>query len=551
MIYGYLHQGVSAIVPFVVLLGLLIFVHELGHFLVAKYFGVRVEVFSLGFGKKIFQFKRGDTIYCLSLIPLGGYVKMFGDEQGLELPEAEKKHSFLHKPVGQRIGVVLAGPLMNFFFAVLIFFVVALLGEDVKAPVVGDVSADSEAYKVGFRSGDKILKAGSEAVRSWDEVQDQLNAAEGSEIQLDIQREVGGQSESLKAKTTLKTNPNILSSESHIGEIPGLTTVSKQSVVGVRSLSLAEKSGLRTGDRIVMANGHPIQYFREIENVLISQSGEVIALEVERFDFEETKTEKLKIELRQSRFSSIQGLGIESPELYLAKVVDGTPAALAGLQTGDRVTKVNGNTPARWEDVLTAVKSFSGEGTLAFEIDRGGQTKAFQIAPKMTSQMNAQGGEEKRYTIGIIPHIMLAAPVLTKMKSSGPIDALQRGVQKTVDVTVMTVMSFVRLIQNKISPKNIGGVISIGQAASETYRIGITQFLQMMAVISINLFILNLLPIPVLDGGHLVFYTIEAIRGSPVALRKMEIAQQMGLVVLVSLMVFALFNDFSRLLGAW
>jgi regulator of sigma E protease len=551
MIYGYLHQGLSAIVPFVVLLGLLIFVHELGHFLVAKYFGVRVEVFSLGFGKKIFQFKRGDTVYCLSLIPLGGYVKMFGDEQGVELPEAEKKYSFLHKPVGQRIGVVLAGPLMNFFFAILIFFVVALLGEDLRAPVVGDVSGDSVAYQAGFRSGDTILKAGAKTVRSWDEVQDRLTAAEGSEIQVDIRREVGGQTETLRAKTLLKDNPNILSAESHVGEIPGLSTASKQSVVGIVPLSFADKNGLKTGDRIVMINGHPIKYFREIENVMISQAGEAISLDIERYDFEETKVEKIKINLPYSRFSSLEGLGIESSELYLAKVVEGTPAAQAGLQNGDRVVRVNGSTPEKWEDVLATVKSFSGEGKLSFDINRAGTTKTFEIAPQMTSQMNSQGGEEKRYTIGIIPHIMIAAPVVAKIKASGPIEALQRGVRKTVDVTVMTVLSFVRLVQNKISPKNIGGVISIGQAASETFKIGISHFLQMMAVISINLFILNLLPIPVLDGGHLLFYSIEALRGSPIGLRKMEIAQQMGLVVLVSLMVFALFNDFSRLLGTW
>jgi regulator of sigma E protease len=207
--------------------------------------------------------------------------------------------------------------------------------------------------------------------------------------------------------------------------------------------------------------------------------------------------------------------------------------------------------PSKWEDVLNTVKTYSGEGSLAIEINRKGESKTFQIVPKMTAQMNSQGGEEKRYTIGIIPHILLAAPIMTKVKADGVLSALSRGVQKTSEVTVMTVLSFLRLIQNKISPKNIGGVISIGQAASETFKIGFTHFLQMMAVISINLFILNLLPIPVLDGGHLLFYTIEALKGAPVSMKKMEIAQQIGLVVLMSLMVFALFNDFSRLLGVW
>lgn len=551
ILLGYLHQGFSAIAPFVILLGLLIFVHELGHFSVAKFFGVRVEVFSLGFGKKIFQFKRGDTVYCLSLIPLGGYVKMFGDEQGKEIAESDKKFSFLHKPVSQRIGIVLAGPMMNFFFAILIFMFVALIGEDLRGPVVGDISSSSLAFNSGFRSGDTIIRAGSSSVKSWEDFQEALNSSKGTELQVEVEREVGQQREVLKAKATLKQNPNILSIDSHVGEIEGLTTNSKQSVVGVRSLSLADKAGLKTGDRITAINQIKVKHFREIENVLVSQTGQDIKIDVERSNFDESKTEKISVTLDHPKFSSMAGLGFDSSDLYLAKIIEGTPAALAGLKEGDRITKVGALEIKKWDDVLGQVKSFSGEGSLKFEVDRLGKLQTFEIVPKMTAQMNSQGGEEKRFTIGIIPHIMVAEPVLVKVKAEGLLAASQRGFQKTYDITVMTVLSFLRLIENKISPKNIGGVISIGQAASETFKIGISHFLQMMGVISINLFILNLLPIPVLDGGHLLFYSIEALKGAPVSMKKMEIAQQFGLVLLMSLMVFALFNDFSRLIGNW
>jgi regulator of sigma E protease len=156
-IFGFLGTGASAILPFIVLLGLLIFVHEMGHFLVAKFFGVRVEVFSLGFGKKILKYKKGDTTYCLSLIPLGGYVKMFGDDPNAPIAPEEQKYSFTHKPVSQRIGVVIAGPLMNFFFAILVLFVVALIGQNGRAPIIGDVIPGTSAYESGFRSGDQIL----------------------------------------------------------------------------------------------------------------------------------------------------------------------------------------------------------------------------------------------------------------------------------------------------------------------------------------------------------------------------------------------------------
>lgn len=165
-LFAFLQNSVAYLVPMIVLLGLLIFVHELGHFLVAKYYKVRVEVFSLGFGPKIFKFKRGDTTYAISAIPLGGYVKMFGDDPTADVPDEQKSVSFTHKPVGQRIAVVLAGPLMNFGFAVLIFAVVALIGERTLAPKLGDIDPKSDAYAAGFRSGDVIKKIDGETRHS-------------------------------------------------------------------------------------------------------------------------------------------------------------------------------------------------------------------------------------------------------------------------------------------------------------------------------------------------------------------------------------------------
>jgi regulator of sigma E protease len=237
--------------------------------------------------------------------------------------------------------------------------------------------------------------------------------------------------------------------------------------------------------------------------------------------------------------------------LYLAKILDASPAQAAGMKAGDKVISVNGTAPQKWEDILEAVKSYQGEKPLPFEVERGNTVSKIEITPRMTSQMTSQGGEEKRFTVGIVPWALPAPPEMTLIKAQNGGAAFLRGIEKTNEITKMTVLSFVRLLQAKISPKNIGGVISIGQAASETFKLGMSQFLQMMAVISVNLFILNLLPVPVLDGGHLIFYLIEAVKGAPVSMRKMEIAQQIGLVVLMSLMVFALFNDFSRILGSW
>ncbi len=552
MLLGYLHSGASAIIPFIILLGLLIFVHELGHFLVAKFFGVRVEVFSLGFGKKIFSYKRGDTTYCISLIPLGGYVKMFGDELGAQLLESEKKFSFTHKPVSQRIAVVLAGPLMNFFFAILIFMIVAFMGEQMRAPVVGDVSPETQAFKAGFRSGDKVVSAGGQSLRTWDHLVQVMTKHQGQNLQVEVLRMGSGTNQILQVTPQLVPNPNVLSTDEFIGDVEGLTTTSKASVVGVRANSVAAKAGLQTGDMIKTVAGYPVKHFRELENLFVSLQGQPIPVEVERFDSAEFSSSKtLKFEIPKSQFAQMGALGLETSDLYLARIIDGSPAKAAGLRERDRIIQVNETTPQKWEDVLHTVKSYSGQGGLAFLIERSGEQLTLNITPRMTSQMNSQGGEDKRFTVGIIPWALPSIPEMAVIKAESFGSGIVRGFERTIEITQMTVLSFLRLIQAKISPKAIGGVISIGQAASETYKMGLTQFLQMMAVISINLFVLNLLPVPVLDGGHLLFYTIEAIRGAPVSMRKMEIAQQIGLVVLMSLMVFALFNDFSRLLGSW
>jgi regulator of sigma E protease len=546
-IFSYLGSGASAIVPFIVLLGLLIFVHEMGHFLVAKYFGVRVEVFSLGFGKKILSYKRGDTTYCISMIPLGGYVKMFGDDPNSPIADEEKKFSFTHKPVFQRIGVVIAGPLMNFFFAILVLFVVALIGQQGRAPIVGDVIAGTKAYEDGFRSGDKVLKAAGKNVRTWDDFAKTLTTFQGQPISVEIQREGSTQLAEITTTAQLIENPNILSMDSKIGEVAGMSQVARAAVVGVRTGSVADKAGLKTGDLIRSVAAYNVRYFRELDNALVSQQGRPIGLEVTRFtNLDSDKNEKLMIQLPATSFASMAALGIEQADLYLAKVMDKTPAQAAGLREGDRILQVDQTVPGRWEDVLNTVKSYKGEGVVSFQIERDGAKSTFEVTPKKTSQTTSFGAEEERYTVGILTWSFPANVETTLVKADSIGEAFTTGIRRTIEITEMTVLSFVRLIETKISPKNIGGIISIGQAASETYKMGISYFLQMMAMISVNLFVLNLLPVPVLDGGHLVFYTIEAIKGTPLSMKKMEFAQKIGLVMLMSLMVFALFNDVTR-----
>lgn len=554
-IFSYLQQGLSAIIPFIILLGILIFVHELGHFLVARMCGVRVEVFSLGFGKKLLKFKKGDTTYALSLIPLGGYVKMFGEQPGDHISEDDKKYSFTHKNVWQRIAVVVAGPLMNFFFAILVFFTVALLGEEAKTPVIGDVASSSPAYSAGFRSGDKILSVNESPITTWEDVQRSLSLKESHDLHVDfvVQRENSSETAKIALIAKPEPNPNILSSYDYIANIEGISPFSAGTTIGVLEKSPLEALGAKTGDSITSINGQKVTYWRQIEP-LLSKLNAQETLTVELIGIREGDKEQKPITITMAPLASIKtfsaaSLGFESSELYLSKVIDNSPAKAAGLHPMDRLVTINGVKLVKWEDVINNIKSFDGKNPVDLSVQRDGQVVNLKITPKMTTQMSAGGTEDKRYTIGIAPIANIAAPELMMLRASGIGEALARGAQKTWEVSVMTVMSFVKLFQAKISPKNIGGVISIGQAASETFKIGIAQFLQMMAIISVNLFILNLMPIPVLDGGHLVFYVIELVKGAPVSIKKMEIAQQVGLAILMSLMIFALFNDFTRLLG--
>ncbi len=550
-----LQQGFVAVVPFVVLLGILIFVHEMGHFMVARWCGVRVEVFSLGFGKKIFSFKKGDTTYCLSIIPLGGYVKMFGEQPGEQISEEDKKYSFNHKNVFQRIAVVMAGPVMNFLFAALIFCVLALMGEEMHKPMLGDIDSTTPAYAMGFRSGDVFTSVNGEGLKTFEEFNKFLNKHQNQEISVQLERAPLATKTEVKAKIAAKPNPNILTTDDTIGEIEGINIFARGTFIGVNSASPLYQVGLRTGDRLVSINGQKVSFWREVDSAFQQVSASTaLTLEVERFlDIKMEKTEKISVTSAGGRVKnySLSDLKIESSEMFISRVAPKSPAEMAGLQKGDQVTSIDGKKVSTWEDVVLAIKNFPGppQEFLKFDLIRDGKPLALEIKPNMTSQMSANGTEDKRYTIGVYPMANYAdiEPVIIKASHLGT--ALVRGVTRTADVSVMMVMSFVRLIQNKISPKNIGGVLSIGQAASETFKLGIDKFLQMMAFISVNLFILNLLPIPVLDGGHLVFYFVEAVKGSPMSLKKMEMAQQVGLVLLMSLMVFALFNDITRFLG--
>lgn len=532
-VFGFFTSGV---VPFVILLSALVFIHELGHFFVARLCGVRVEVFSIGFGKKILKYKKGDTIYCVSLIPFGGYVKMFGEQPGADIPEADKSVSYTHKNVWQRIAIVLAGPLMNFFFAVAIFGTIAYTGEEVRSSRVAEVKPDSVAEKAGIKSNDLIVAVNGTTVRSYEEFQKTINNSKNQNAVLDIKRE-NNQDLKIEVPVTTIKNPNIFTTDASIGQIDGILPYTKGTLVAVTPDSAAAKLGFKTGNEIKLIDGKKAVTWYDLNRVLDGKEHEVVL----------TDDKKITI-TAGATFKNVEAFGFEHPEMYLEQVVPDSPAAQADIHKYDKIVAINGKKMTSWEDILNLIKSYDGKDALMITLLRDGAETIKKVTPQMTSQMTPQGQEDKRFTIGIIPMMNYSAPEVTKISEDSLFGAVGKGFSRSWEISTMTVMSFVRMFQGQVSHKNIGGLISIGKAAKDSYAMGVQAFMVTMAILSISLFVLNLLPVPVLDGGHLVFYAIEAIKGSPLSVKKMEIAHQVGFVLLMGLMVLALFNDFTKFL---
>jgi regulator of sigma E protease len=557
-IYNIILQGVSYVIPMVVLLGVLIFIHELGHFAVAKYFNVKVETFSLGFGPKIWKIVRGETTYCVSAIPFGGYVKMYGDDLSGTVPDDMKHRSFLHKPISQRIAIALAGPVMNLILAYFLFWSVSLIGEQVIAPKLGDLSENSEAYKAEFRSGDKILSINDQKITRWEDIEELVSQNPNSDLNFKVLRETHEEPMSLVVTPSLGPSKNIFKLGKDEGQIEGLDFTSDASVIGISDpKSLFGQLGFKTGDQITKINEVRVNTYRSISDVLLNEStggDKKIIFSVERYGtVSGSKAESIKIiwDLEKNPLPDrAQKLGYEKPETFIGEVGKKTPAEAVGLRVNDQILKINEAPIATFQDIIAAVSSFKEGGSpLKLTIRRDGEIKTLDVTPQITEFKNELSATEKRFTIGVRP-LKSTYVEYTSWRAPTFLGSFTWAAAKTWQWTHATVMSFGLLLTNKVSAKNLGGFISIGQMAQKSWQLGIDSFLRIMAIISLNLFVLNLLPIPVLDGGHILLFSIEAIRGAPISLRKLEVAQQIGMFFLLSLLAFSLFNDVSRLFGS-
>ena len=448
-------DALTSLLAFIVAISVLVAVHEYGHYIVGRWSGMKVLRFSIGFGKPIATWVRGadQTEYCISAIPLGGYVRFLDGREGPVPPEDEGR-AFNQRPILARIAVLFAGPLFNFMFAILAYWVLFMNGIPTLQPAVGEVQSDSYAAQAGLEFGDKIVAVGDTTTADWE-----------------------------------STLVNIFDRMVATGQVP---------------LTLEDEAGRQR--RATLRVGEDAARLTE-PNMLF------------------------------------EGLGFEpwQPPAVIGELVEGGAAAGAGLAVGDRITAVAGERIKNYTDLVGVVSIRPGE-RVTVEYVRQARTYEMDV---VIGEQEVDG--EVRGLLGVRGSNNVGE--YYKLRQYGPVQSVAQATQRTWTTTVFTLRMLVRMVTGDVSIKNISGPINIAQFAGDSAQRGLNEFLAFLALVSISLGVLNLLPVPVLDGGQIVYQTIELAKGSPLSERSQIIGQQLGILALIVLMSFAFYNDIARILG--
>lgn len=501
----------ETVLVFLMFLCPLIFFHELGHFLFAKLFKVRVEVFSIGFGPKILKKIVGETEYAISIIPLGGYVKMYGDDpfKPRDYQDPDFHRTYVSKTSWQKILIVFGGPLANFIMAFALYTYLPLKGEITTVFTLGDISESKTLQNVGLQSGDEILTVQGKMVR-------------GVEDLAILKGDIG---EVLIARGTEEKTLNI-----SLGFLDFFNEVSKS--VFLQGAKFVDTKG--TIYKLVYPNdqkNYSLQHFnqatnsRDVNLLLVNQkNNSVKELNIAKGKFNEV--------LQQQQLLPL-GLLVE-------EVVSGSPAAAAGLLKNDIIFSLNQERLLSFSEMRNKLQILPA-GEISLEVFRSGEEKSFHLVP-VDREING----EKLKTIGLVSSIDPIASRQRVIKISNVFEAIFDGFTRTLINSKRTLDGFFALFSMPNAMEMIGGPIRIAQVAKASLVISVDHFLRLMALISINLAIINLFPIPVLDGGHLVFIALEAIRGKQLPQKVLEWSYKVGFVFIMSLVVIALYNDLFR-----
>lgn len=594
---------VGRALPFIVLIGVLILVHELGHFTMAKLFKIRVERFSIGFGPRIFGWNWGETEYRVAWIPLGGYVKMKGDDPTQAEEARNIPGSFLGAAVWKRILVVLAGPGVNLILPIFVLAVAAAMGTPSRTSYIGSVRSSSPAEKAGIQPGDQIVAVNGVEVQKWDELTREIGkTGEDDSVAVTIER--GGKRIDLVMSTIQIEDTDLYGSKIK-RPIIGIAHYGVAATAYVEKGSAAAKAGLETGDVIVALDDQKVHIWNDFEHALrgLPENTTQIELTVERRvekrwyqlnppdpnvhhltlalpaaqvdDVDEepaaTATEEAdpeETDRAAALLARLNATGFHRGDTMITALADDSPAAVAGLERGDRIVRF-GDRPidsgiefSRWIGDLDLSKlPERTEGTalapVHIVVDRGGKLVDVEIAPILKQADGFFASRDAAPWLGLAfvggstePGNWLFEPsnsvtIHERVEGFGP--AIAAGFRGTGAGIGRLFELARRLVQGRASVRDsVGGPLAIGVVAGMAARGGLVSFLMLIAELSIILGVMNLLPIPVLDGGHLMFFGTEAVLGKPPSLRVREIAQQVGLVLLLALMVFVMFNDVSR-----
>jgi regulator of sigma E protease len=542
-------MALSYLFAFVVMLSVLIFVHEAGHFIVAKLCGVRVLKFSLGFGPAIgfgrhrLSWTRGDTEYVLAWIPLGGFVKMLGenpDEAGDPEVRAHASESLPGKPLWQKLAIVFAGPVMNLVFPVVVFMATLAVGIDRRDAVIGTVEAGSPAMTAGLEPGDRIVSVAGEPIHWWDELDEAVTPRPGEALALVAERD--GSRREVSLTIAARSGLDEFGQVREVGWL-GLGQRRLRAMVGIPDGgSLAAAAGLESGDVVTHVAGASVEDWHGFVGAYAAAAkGGSVAVDVERRAEEEAEPLRISV----PALGDVAALGVVPTSVLISGVSPGSPAARGGLATGDLVLSVDDEAVGSFASFAETVRTSRGR-TLRLAFARDGRLHEVAIAPELVSADVGLGMEDQRYMVGITAEAASLPGAVALDRERNPFRAFSRSVGMTVDVTRSFLRGLGKLVTGEVSSKQLAGPIGIAEIAGEAFKRGWETYLAVMVLISINLGILNLLPIPILDGGQALLYLVEGVKRSPLSLRTRELVQQVGLTVLVLLMGLAFWNDISR-----
>ena len=551
---------------FVLLVSSLIFIHESGHFAFAKIFGVKVITFSIGFGPKILRIRGKETEYCLALLPFGGFVKMLEESKRAEpiLPE-ERGRTFEAQALWKRVAIVLAGPAMNLLFPIALYTSVFLEDEKFLPPTVGVVIPGKPADGK-LEPGDHIARVDGDDVTSFPEVQRLIARRTGHAVTLGIVRD--GRPIDVSVTPADEAEVRELDIVEHTGRI-GFDPRFPAAVIGVsRPDSPAGHAELKTFDRIVAVNGRRIERFVDLVDTLAENRGDQVVLSYLRpvevphalgglceLAVLEPGVAQLTPSPRTpgttaptdevGRAADVLGrTGIESGDMYVAFVPEASSEWRAGLRPGDRITTLDGAPQKLWrtmEDSLVAGADRMRE--LQWTRDGAPMRGFFQLRKE---QWDDEFGQHYERYVFRTDHWLPAAPDRL-VPNPHPLGyAIRRGIEETSSVIKFISVGLLRLVQGRVSLSSVSGPITMYDIAGQAGARGPAYFVWAMALISVNLGLINLLPIPVLDGGHLLFFLLEAARRRPLPLRAREVASLGGMLVLMLLMLVAFKNDVER-----